>query len=186
MSRRLDPELPRRCGVSDPMIEDTVRNQFLPRYPNAFAIERSRAQAAKAERIVNDRDTGREHGRAELLAKEARLSSDRRACDRAGKMAEQRRGDSRIENDRIFPGLRPRRIEPCDGALACPPANLRGAFDVRKVARAVPRVIALHRTSLARDDARGVTVAARAVGAREAICCRQSDDCTRGAGAGSP
>ena len=90
------------------------------------------------------------------------------APDRAGKMAEQRPGDARIEQDGIAAGLRLGRVELRDGALAGKASDLLGRVEVGKVPGTMPGTVALHRAAFARDDRDAGAVAGRSVGAAEA------------------
>src|SRR6185503_15815987 len=129
MTRGLNAELPRRGALGDPAVEDPVGDELLPGYPHALAIEWPRPEAARAERVVDDGDAGPEHGLAKLFLEKARLAGDRRAADRPGEMAEQRCGDTRIEQDRILAGPKPLRVQPRDRASARLSADLLGAVE---------------------------------------------------------
>ena len=78
---------------------------------DALGVERLRAQAALAQRIVDDADAVRKQLLAELVLQEAGLARDRGAVDGADEMADQRAGDARIEHDRHLAGLDLARIE---------------------------------------------------------------------------
>src|SRR5262245_49031502 len=54
MAGRREPELPRRCAVQEPRLEDAVFDQIQTAVRNAFAVERLRSDAAYDVRIVDD------------------------------------------------------------------------------------------------------------------------------------
>ena len=94
----------------------------------AVAVERTRAQPARAQRVVDDADARREDALAALVLQEARAPRDRSAVGRAGEMPDERAGETRIEHDRDAVGLHLARVEPRHRAFA------RGAPDALRVA----------------------------------------------------
>src|SRR6185312_1104667 len=118
MTGGLYPELPRRRALDDPLVQHPRGDEFLARYADPLRIERTRPEAAPAERIVDDVHAGPEYGLPQLVEQEAGLAGDRRAGDRAGKMAEQGGRDPLVEDHRIFAGLRAGRVQSRDGSLA--------------------------------------------------------------------
>src|SRR3954463_11317200 len=108
MPGRFDPQLAGRCAIGDPLIENSLGDQLPPSDADAFAVEWAGAEAAKPKRIVDDGDSGTEYRCAELVGEEARLAGDRGAVDRPREMAEQPRGNARVEENRILARFGPR------------------------------------------------------------------------------
>ena len=102
-----EAELARGRAVEQPGAQHAVLDQRQLLAGDALAVERARAQAALAQRIVDDADAGGEQLLAELVLQEAGLARDRGAVDGAGEM---RRPASRRRADRTPPapcGSRP-------------------------------------------------------------------------------
>src|ERR1700692_1197452 len=123
-------ELATGRAVEDPGFQDAALDHFARAGDDALGVERPRAQAAPAQRIVDDVDIGRKNLRAELFAQEARLARDRGAVDGVGEVADQRAGDAGVEHHRHAARRDLARIEPLDGALAGAAADSAGAFHV--------------------------------------------------------
>src|SRR5689334_3468226 len=98
-------------------------------------------------------------------------------------MAEKRRRYPRLEQHWIFPRLRTRWIQPGHGAFASLSADGVGGFEILEVACAMPGVIALHRTALARNNSGRTAVPGDTVCARKAAGRCQSHGRSGGAGA---
>src|SRR5262249_59057486 len=96
------------------------------------------SKTANAKRIIDDRHPACEDLLAELVEKEARFARNRRASDRAGKMAEKGQGYAGIEDDRILACLWTGRIEARDSPLPRLAAKLGRSIKVFQMASNVP------------------------------------------------
>ena len=114
-----------------------------------------------------DGDAGRKHALTELAEQETGLTRDGGAVDGGNEVAEQRGGDTRVEQDRHAAGFDLGRADASGGAFAGAAADRLGVLQVRKVAGAMVGIVPLHGAALARDDAGRGAVPGRAVGARE-------------------
>src|SRR4051794_36711689 len=97
-------KLARGGAVQDPGLQHTIFDERHALAGNALAVERPRAQAALAQRIVDDVDAGGENPLAHLVLEEARLTRDRAAVDGADQMADDRARDAPVEHHRHLPG----------------------------------------------------------------------------------
>ncbi len=154
---------------------------------HAFAVERARAQAARAQRIVDDGHAGREDLRAEPVLEEARLARDRGAADRRRRNG---RAGSTRRAGRTAPASCP--AWAASSSAAPPPARRRGGRSPpassrssrwRALCQAWSRCIPA--PSPAMTPAEQLWPVA-AIGAGEAGRCRQRDDRRRGARAEPP
>src|SRR5262249_60250015 len=100
---------------------------------DAFGIERARAQAALAQRIVDHFHARIENPLAELVAQETRLARDRIAIRRAGEVADQGAGDPGGKHDRHPPSLDLPRIKATDGTLAGSAPDRFGGLEVARM-----------------------------------------------------
>jgi hypothetical protein len=128
---RLEPELARRGAVEQPGLEHALVDQLDRQHRQPLAVERPRAQPARAVRIVADRDALREDLLPERVQEEAGLARDRRAADRAEQMPEQPRRDAAIEHHRHRPAGDLGGIEPRHRALAGAAADRLGRLQHR-------------------------------------------------------
>src|SRR5579883_3605829 len=95
-----EAKLARGGAIQEPAFQHAVLHDIEAARGHAFAVERPRAQAAAAQRIIDDADTGREQALAELILEEACLACDGATIDRAGEMADDAAGDARIKHYR--------------------------------------------------------------------------------------
>src|SRR5436305_1169866 len=107
----------RSRAVEKPRLEHTVLDHGERLAQNAFAVKWPRAKPAPSQWIVDDADAGTKQPVAHAVFEEARLTRDRRAVDRRGKMPDQRVRDARIEHHRNAPRLDLARIDALDRAL---------------------------------------------------------------------
>ena len=112
------PEFARGRGIKQPRGQDALIDdgELLDR--DALGVERLRAQAAPAQRIVDDPDVLCKQLLAHAVLEKTGLARDRGAIDRADQMADQRIGDPRIEDHRHLAGFDLARIGARHGALA--------------------------------------------------------------------
>ena len=175
-------EFARGGAIEDPGAQAAVVDQRQLLAGDAFAVEGMRAQAALAQRIVDDADAVGEQFLAHLVLQEAGLARDRRAIDGAGEMRHQRAGDARIEHHRHLARRHLARIEPRDGALAGAAADFVRAFQIARMAHAGIIVVALHAGAFAGDRRHRHAVAGAEIGAAEAVARHQHHAADAGGG----
>src|SRR6478752_2001903 len=111
-------EFARGRAVEQPGFEYAVLDQREPPRGDAFAVERTRAQPALAQRIVDDGDAVCEDLLSHFVAQEAGLARNRGAVRGAGEMRNNGARDARVEYHRHLAGRDLARVEACDRALA--------------------------------------------------------------------
>ena len=151
MAGGFEAELARAGAIEDPRGEHAVAHERAALARHALAVEGMRAQAAPPQRIVDDRDAGREQPLAHAVLEEAGLARDRAAVDGGGEMADERAGDARVEDDRHAPGRHLARIEPAHGALAGRAADQLRRREVGGMDRGGEIVVLLHAGAFAGD-----------------------------------
>src|SRR5438067_958621 len=81
-------KLARGCAIEKPRCQHAILHDGQRLRGYAFGVERTRAQAAPAQRVVDHTDARLEQPFAELVFQKTRAASNRRAVDRTGKMAD--------------------------------------------------------------------------------------------------
>ncbi len=160
-------------------------NQRQPFPADALAVERLRAQAALAQRIVDDADAVGEELFAHLVAQEACLAGDGSAVHGAGKMADDGAGNATVEYDGHLAGRHLARIEPRDGAFAGGAADFFRAVEICGVQRRGIFVVAFHAGAVAGDRLHRDAMARAEIGAVEAVAGHQHHAADAGGGRGA-
>ena len=156
-------------AIEQPGAQYAVIDQRQPLADDAFAVEWVRAQAALAQRIVDDADAVGEKFLSHLVAQETRLARDRGAIGGAGQMPDDRAGDARIEHHRHLARRYLARIDPLDGALAGSAPDFFRALQIGRMQRGRIIVIALHAGALAGDRRHRQRVTRAEIGAVKAV-----------------
>src|SRR5205823_6328873 len=170
VARGLEAELARGGEVEEPRGEYAVLDDGAAPVGDALGIERLRAQATLAVRILAYGNSFGEDLLSQLVLEEAGAARDRRAADGAGEVADKAASDPRIEHHRDLLRGDFARLQALDRALACALADRGGLLEVRAVDRAREIVVALHPGAVAGNDrdadalARGLVAAGETVG----------------------
>jgi hypothetical protein len=119
-------EVPREAWpvLLNPGRQHALVDDCAPGRRQAFAVHRLRIEAAAAERVVDDRDRGREDCLVELGFEEAGAPRDSRAVDRAGQVADDAVRNARVIDDRAFAGVDLARCEPLQRPLGGAAADI--------------------------------------------------------------
>ena len=91
-------QLPRGGAVHQPAGDAATLHQIAPGGRQPLAIERTRAQPARTQRILGDDDPGREQLLVKAIEQEARAPGDRPAAHRADQVAAISPPDTRVSN----------------------------------------------------------------------------------------
>ena len=139
----------------------------------AFAVERFRAQAAWAQRIVDDGYGFGEDGLSHAVLQEGRAAGHRRAVDRGGEMPDEAARHARVVDHRHLGRWDALRSQSPHGALG---GRAPDRFGIRQVGgeNGAPHiVVAFHRRAFARDDRYRYPEARQHVRAGKAVAGRQ-------------
>src|SRR5579884_2900559 len=104
MTGRTQRELARACAIEQPRMQHAVFNEDEASGCNTFAVERSRAQTASTQGIVNNGGALGKHLVSQLVAQEARSACNRGAVCGACKMRDDGTRNARFEHDRNLAG----------------------------------------------------------------------------------
>src|SRR5271165_3932537 len=132
-------------AIEEPGLQDTVLHHGELAAADALAVERPRAQAAPAQRIIDNADARREQALAELVPEKAGLARNRAAVDGASQMPDDAAGNARIEHDRNPLGRNLARVGALDRALAGTFADRFGGLEIGAVQDRREIVVAFHR-----------------------------------------
>src|SRR6516165_5395440 len=158
MSGGFEAELARRRAIEDPGFQHTVLDQRAPLAGDAFGVKRVRAEAALAQRVIDDVDAGPEDVLPELVFQEAGTASDRGPIDGGCQVSNERARDPRFEYDRHLPGRDLARVEPARRPFAGRASDRFGLLEIGGVNRRRKIVIALHAGALAGNSLHGDAV----------------------------
>src|SRR5262249_55731870 len=128
-----------------------ILDQSAPFARNPLRIERMRAKAALAQRIVDDVDAHPEDLLPELVFEEAGTARDRRSVDGGGEMSNERAGYPWLEDDRHFAGRDLAWVKPARRPFARGAADRFRRLEVGDVDRRRKVVVALHSGPFAGD-----------------------------------
>ena len=144
-------QLPRRAQIEQPSRQHALVDvvPFFRQEP--FGIEGPRAQPARTERIVDNRDMRRENRLAELIFQKARAARDAGTRNRARQLADKAAGDALLEHDGYFARRHLARTEPPHGALARMLADARGVGNIGGDDAGSIIVVAFHCRAFARN-----------------------------------
>ena len=176
-----EAQLARRSAFHQPAGQHALVDQRPRPGRQPLAIERLGPHPAQPVRIVEDGDAVGEHRRFECVEQKAGPPCDGAAGDCAEQMADQARRHAAVEDHRHRGGVELDRTKPCHRALAGELSGCLGAVEVFEPARAMPRRVALHLGTLAREHADADAVRRCRVAAHEAAAGGQRNDCATAA-----